>query len=118
MKSKILFTTLLVAFLFIGQMAFSATTSDVNNVVERANSVIESLVNSAIYAVSRLDENSENYDEVVQAIGEALVRATSRISEAVIKYAEKQGVTVVCYDVEVVLGDQTFIIDPLRVIDD
>lgn len=118
MKSKIFITALLVTFLLIGQVAFSSTTNDVNYIVEKANNVIESLVSSAIYAVSKLDKNSEYYDETVRAIGEALVNATSRISEAVIKYAEKKGVTVVCHDVEVVLGDQIFIVDPLRVIDD
>jgi len=118
MKSKITVAFFLMAFLLISQISFSAVTGDIISAVERANALIESMVSQAIQTVSNLDENARGYDRAVKAIGEALVMKTSKISQAVIEHAEKQGVTAVCYDVEIVLGGQTFIIDPIRVIDD
>ncbi|AKI97976.1 hypothetical protein [Kosmotoga pacifica] len=118
MKRKAVVLVMLAVFLIAGQIAFAGSKDNVISVVERANSLIESLIDQAVQIVANLNEDAEGYDEAVQSIGEALVKMTSAISTSVIKWAEKQGVTVECYPVEVVLGNQIFIVDPLRVIDD
>ncbi|ACR80488.1 MULTISPECIES: hypothetical protein [Kosmotoga] len=125
--------TLLVSF---SSVTFADSYDLVIRMVDQANATIETMIEKAIIAANKITEAYDNaveaagdneeliakltdaYNKAIQKLGQSLVSSTSAISESVIRTAAIFGVKVECYPVEVVLGNQVFIVDPLRVIDD
>jgi len=128
-----LIAVLLVCF---SSVTFADSYDLVASMVERANTIIGNRVEKAVIAASKITEAYNNaieaagdneeliakltdaYNTAIQKLGQSLVSSASAISESVIRRAAKFGVKVECYTVEVVLGNQVFTVDPLRIIDD
>lgn len=137
MRRKLL-TVLAIAVLLVGfsSITFAGNYDLVVRMVDQANATIENMIEVAVAAADKITEAynkaieaagdneelvarlTDTYNNVIQRLGQSLVSNTSAISESVIRRAAKLGVSVECYDVEVVLGNQVFIVDPLRIIDD
>jgi len=113
MKGRFSALILFVSLLIVAQVALS-----VHLPIEEANVITGAMIENATFAVSKLNEVTEGYNAAVNAIGESLVLKASRVSHSIIRICERYGLIVEYFYVKVVLGDQIFLVDPLKVIDD
>lgn len=90
--------------------------SEIYNEVERTNNEIERLVEEAIDEAEKIDETSKKADKEINKIIDKLVKETNKLAEKIIKEAAKVGVVVECEYVEIEIGGQIVLIDPLIVI--
>ena len=118
MKRRFSALVLFVSLLLISQVALSVHLHDVTAVVETANAITEAMIENATFAVLKLNGNAKGCNTAINAIGESLVLKASQVSHSMIRICERYGMVVECFHVKVVLSNQIFLVDPLRVIDD
>lgn len=114
-------TIVLVVGLFV-PTSFAATDKDYKMIVdevEKTNEEIEELIQEAIEDAEEVlssDESQSKMDKEITKIIEKLVKETDKIAGKMIKKAAKVGILIECEYVEVIIGNQKVLIDPLRVI--
>lgn len=127
---------LLMVFMFSGfaSAAVQSSANDVMQLVQRTNVQIEQDIKSAQLDADKLmksyqqirescagdvkllKEAEKNYNEEMDKIINDLVNTTNARAHETMSIAAENGYTVVCEMVEVVIGDRTVLIDPLRVV--
>jgi hypothetical protein len=76
--------------------------------VDQANAKIADLVEKAD---AKADKKNADIDKII----DQLLKQTGHVAQKAIEFGAKYGVVVECEDVEVEIGDQTVIVDPLRI---
>lgn len=115
-------TVVLVLTLFVpASFAIEDNYIRIVNKVERTNEEIENLIDKALIDVDvereKYDnDNQEKLDKKIQHIIDKLVDDTNKLAEKMIKSAAKVEIQVMCEYVEVEIGGQKVLIDPLKVI--
>lgn len=110
-------TVVLVLSLFVpASFAASEDYPWVEKEVLRTNNEIDRLVEKAINEVEKVDASNNKVDKLINKIIDELVKDTNKLADKMIKEAAKVGIQVVCEYVEVEIGGQTVLIDPLRII--
>lgn len=114
-------TIVLVVGLFV-PTSFAASNKDYNNIVaevEKTNEEIEELIQEAIEDADEVLSSNKSQDKInkeITKIIQKLVKETDKIAGKMIKEAKKVGIVVECEYVEVIIGNQNVMIDPLRVV--
>lgn len=127
---------LLMVFMFSGfaSAAVQSSANDVMQLVQRTNVQIQQDIKGAQLDADKLmksyqqirescagdvkllKEAEKNYNEEMDKIINDLVNTTNARAHETMSIAAENGYTVVCEMVEVVIGDRTVLIDPLRVV--
>lgn len=117
--------TILTIVLILGTFvptSFAATHKDYRQVVkevEEINEEIEELIDQAVeeaQAVLKSGRNPYRINRQINRIIIRLVRRTDRMSARMVRKAARVGIVVICEYVEVTIGNQKVLVDPLRVI--
>lgn len=115
MKKIAVFTLVFaVVFLLLSPVALAAN-NDLDKVifqVEKANEQIYDLIDKAVEKADKF-KDSKNEDKSVEKIISKLIEQTNKISEKTIEKAAKSGAEVYCELIEVEIGGQVVLIDPL-----
>lgn len=110
-------TLVLVLSLFVpASYAAKWDYSEIPKEVERTNNEIERLVEQAIEEAEKIDESSKKAEKEINKIIDKLVKDTDKLADKMIKEAGKVGIEVLCEYVEIIIGGQTVLIDPLIVV--
>lgn len=120
----------------LGTNVFASNFNEAEFIVESTNSLVESMISSVEKTAEKITANYEkllaktngnelalafiekNYNNSIYYLGTALAESALRVTMAAIDRIEELGYRAVCYYIPVQLGNQTFYIDPLRLIDD
>ncbi len=110
-------TVVLVLSLFVPtSFAASEDYPWVEKEVLRTNNEIDRMIVNALIKVENIDKTSDDAYKLINKIIDELVKDTNKLADKMIEEAAKVGIQVVCEYVEVEIGGQTVLIDPLRVI--
>lgn len=107
-----LFVVLLLTLFSSAAYASNNNTDKVNTMVERTNAAIDREIDKAAI----LADKAANDSEKVTAIINNLLQKTNEMTERLIDKAEKYGVAIEKYFIEVVIGGQTVLVDPCHVV--
>lgn len=114
-------TIVLVVGLFV-PTSFAATNQDYKMIVsevEETNEKIEELIEEAIEDAEEVlssNKSQSKIDKEITKIIEKLVKETDKIAGKMIEKAAKVGILIECEYVEVIIGNQKVLIDPLRIV--
>lgn len=107
---------ILLVFILIPGVAF-ASDGDLKKVttqVDKTNERIDDMIDKAVEKAEKF-EDKKNADKLIDKLIDNLINKTNKIAENMIEKAEKQGIEVYCELIEVEIGDQIILIDPLRI---
>lgn len=84
--------------------------------VMRTNNEIDRLIVNALIEVENVDRSNDQANKIINKIIDELVKDTNKLADKMIQEAAKVGIQVICEYVEVEIGGQIVLIDPLKVI--
>ncbi len=114
-------TIVLVLGLFV-PTSFATSNKDYTKIVaevEKTNQEIEELIEEAIEEAEEVSNSKKSNREIekeIKEIIEELIEDTNKIAGKMVKKAAKVGIIVICEYVEVTIGNQKVLIDPLVVV--
>ena len=114
-------TIVLVLGLFV-PTSFAASKEDYKEIiedVEETNQEIEELIQEAIEDAEEVlisNKSQSKIDKEIAKIISKLIKETDKLAAKMIKKADKVGIIIICEYVEVIIGDQKVLIDPLRIV--
>lgn len=119
MKKSISFIVLLIILfsLIITPMAVYADEMNIDKVqsiVDKANEDIEKEIKKAQKDVDKYAD--KGFDDKISERIDDLVNVTNEISEKAVEDSAEYDVEVECEYVEVIIGDESVLIDPLRIV--
>lgn len=89
---------------------------EIPTIVDRTNSEIDSLVEEARKEVEQINTSSNKAEKETNKIIDKLVKEIDKLADKTIKEAAKVSFGVICNYVEIEIGGQFVLIDPLIVI--
>lgn len=112
-KLALVLSVLIIAVLAVPTLA-NVSSDNVENHIANVNEHILREVSKA--EQKALAAYSAGDFALVEEIMAALAEKAQKLSELAVEWADRQGYTAECYEIEVVIGDVSYLIDPIHIL--